>query len=154
MGKMNELSQVVARINELYEGYFQCSDAEQEARTAEYKNVLQPALLAAYGENAYCHMVDPWQAETYSELYKDRNGFRPREHSYKTMAAWMANIPPLEDSDELFADEENGDRFDPDISKWDEADDDFEARVRDYEDVYGVPAMGQALKFAGMLDGY
>lgn len=157
MGKMNELSQVIARVNELHEGYFQCSDAEQEARTAEYQTVLQPALLAAYGEDASCYMVDPWMAECFSDLYKDRNGIRPRDFSYKYMAEWMANIPPLEDSDELFADDEevDGDRFDPDISKWGEDEDDFEARVRDYEDVYGVSGMGQALKFNGnLLEGY
>lgn len=156
MGQMNALSLVEQRINELHAGYFQCSDAEQEARTSEYKEVLQPALLAAYGEDAPAHTVDPWMADCYSDLYKDRNGFRPRGHSYKAMASWMANIPPLEDGDELFDDGEDGDRFDPDITKWvlDDEHDEVARAAREFEELYGVSAMGQALKFHGMVDHY
>lgn len=157
MGKMNELSQIVARVNEVTEGFFRCSEAEQEARRTEYRTILQPALLAAYGEDAPGHTVDPWMADTYSDLYKDRNGSRPRGHSYKYMAAWMANIPPLEDGDDIFADDEDeaeGDRFDPDISKWGSDEDEVAAAARDFEEVYGVSAMGQALKFHGMVEGY
>jgi hypothetical protein len=154
MGKMNELSIVVDRISELTEGFFRCSDAEQTARTAEYKTVLQPALLAAYGAEAPGHLVDPWMADSYSDLYKDRYNVRPREYSYATMKAFMDNVPPLEDFLDDEEDEVDGDRFDPDISKWAAEEDDLDARIREYEDVYGVSAMGQALKFSGMLEGY
>ena len=157
MGKMNELSLVVDRVNEITRGFFGKSEQEQEVLRTEYRNVLQPALLAAYGEDAYCHMVDPWMAETFSDLYKDRNGIRPRGFSYKYMAEWMANIPPLEDGDEIYADDEDevdGDRFDPDISQWGKDEDEIAAAARDFEEVYGVSAMGQALKFHGMVEGY
>jgi len=177
MGKMNELSQVVARVNEVTEGFFRCSEAEQEARRTEYRTVLQPALLAAYGEDAPGHMVDPWMADTYSDLYKDRYGCRPREYSYRTMKSFMDNIPPLEDfldeEDEMDGieraqleaafpsltggeqdDEDEGDRFDPDITKWVSDEDEVAAAARDFEEVYGVSAMGQALKFHGMVEGY
>jgi hypothetical protein len=143
MGKMRDLFTLEQRVAEISEGFFQASEAEQEARRAEYCNELQPLLLKAYGEDALGIKVDPWMAESYSELYKDRYGSRPRGHSYRYMAAWMENVPPLEDFEEEYVE---GDRFDPDISTWGSEEDTLE-RVADYEAVYGVSAMGQAMKF-------
>jgi hypothetical protein len=147
MGRMSELFTVEQRVSEITERFWDADEAEQAVLRAEYREVLQPALLAAYGPNESCFIVDPWTAETFSDLYKDRNGFRPRSFNYRAMMDWMANIPPLEDED----------RFDPDITKWDDADEDEEdvmERAADFEQVYGVSAMGQALRFNGMLDGY
>lgn len=153
MGKMNALSMINDQIVELTEGFFQCSEAEQERRRVLYREQLQPELLEMYGPESPAHLVDPWMADTYSDLYKDRYNMRPRGHSYATMKRFMDNIPPLED----FIDDEDdveGDRFDPDISQWgaDESTEDQLMRVRDFEEVYGVSAMGQAMKFMDMGD--
>jgi hypothetical protein len=150
MGKMNALFTLEQRVAELTTGFFQCSEQEQVARAQEYTTELQPALLAAYGEDGPAHKVDPWMFDTYSDLYKDRNGVRPRGDNYRTMATWMANIsplPPLDDEEEV-----DGDRFDPDISGWEAEDDDLAIRVRDFEDVYGVSALGQAMQFMDMKE--
>lgn len=161
MGKMNELSMLNARVEELFTGYFLCEPDEQGRRTDEYREVLQPSLLAIYGVDADAPVVDPWMFDVYSDLYKDRYNIRPRGHSYRTMMTFMDNIPPLEDFEEEELEDE-GDRFDPDISKWAGEDDeeikpmdlvikpdaDFEARLKDFEDVYGVPAFSQAINFS------
>lgn len=148
MGRMAELFTVEQRVSEITERFWDADEAEQAILRKEYREVLQPALLAAYGPYESCFMVDPWMAETFSDLYKDRNGIRPRSFNYRAMVEWMSNIPPLEE------DEPEGDRFDPDITKWVDDEDEFAAQVRDFEEVYGVSAMGQALRFNGMLKDY
>ena len=125
-----------ARAVEMFVGYFQKSEADQEAMTAEYKDVIQPALLAHYGADACATVVDPWMAETYSDLYKDRYGFRPRGHSYATMKAFMDNIPPLEDFIEDEAEQKA--RFEAMIDSYYSFDARTEEELRDFEDVYGV----------------
>lgn len=151
MGKMNALSMINDQIVELTEGFYQCSEAEQERRRALYHEI-QPELLALLGEDAPAHSVDPWMADVYTDLYKDRYNIRPRGHTYATMKSFMDNIPPLEDFND--EDEGEGDRFDPDISQWadDETTEDQLMRVRDFEEVYGVSAMGQAMRFMDMGD--
>lgn len=151
MGKMNALSLVEARVAVVTERFWDADEAEQAVLRAEYRTELQPALLAAYGETGPVEQVDPWMAETYSELYKDRCGFRPSGHSYRYVADWMANIPPLESDEEV-----DGDRFDPDITKWvlDDEHDAVAEAAREFEDVYGVSGMGQALRFHGILKDY
>lgn len=138
------IAAVEARAVELFRGYFQLSEAQQDAATVEYKTVLQPALLAHYGPDALATVVDPWSADVYSDLYKDRNGFRPRGHSYTTMKAFMDNVPPLEDdADEVHFphDGEEEDRQ-AELAQMTDAyysfDDQTEADLRDFEDVYGV----------------
>jgi hypothetical protein len=154
MSKMAEVFTAEQRVAELTKDFFRDSEEGQELRREEYKQIV-PILLAYYGEEGLGFKVDPWMAETYNELYKDRYNVRPREYSYRTMMAFMNNIPPLEDflDDEDDAFEEEGDRFDPDISGWgSEADDvaDVAMRARDFEEVYGVSAMGQAMRFMDM----
>ena len=148
---MSELALAQSRMKELTENFFRCSEAEQETRREEYRQIV-PVLLALLGEDAPGHSVDPWTADAYSDLYKDRYNHRPREYSYRTMMAFMNDIPPLED----FMDDEDEDRFDPDISAWDEDEHETEhdnnllERVRDYEEVYGVSVIGQAMRFMDM----
>ncbi len=129
-----EIAALEARASELYDGYFLKSEAEQTAMTEEYKNVIQPALLAHYGADALATLVDPWMAETYSDLYKDRAGFRPRGHSYATMKDFMDNIPPLEEDEP----EDRDARLEAMIDTYYSFDDTTEAELRDFEDVYGV----------------
>lgn len=135
------IAAIEARSVELFRAYFQLSDAQQEAATVEYTTVLQPALLAHYGPDALATVVDPWAADTYSDLYKDRNGFRPRGHSYATMKAFMDNIPPLEDDADEPHDGEEDDRqaeLAQMIDAYYSFDDQTEADLRDFEEVYGV----------------
>ena len=150
MSKMSALEILEQRVTEVTDKFWDVSEAEQEILRKEYRTVLQPALLAAYGEDASGFRVDPWTGEVFSDLYKDRNGFRPSNVSYRTMMEWMANIPPLEEDEDVA----QGDRFDPDISQWEDAAraDDAETRARDFEEVYGVSAMGQAMHFLDMKE--
>lgn len=127
-----------ARAAEMFSGYFQKPEAEQDAMTAEYKNVIQPALLAHYGADALGNVVDPWMAETYSDLYKDRYGFRPRGHSYAVMKAFMDNIPPLVDDNEDEAEAEEQARLEAMTDSYYSLDARTEEELRDFEDVYGV----------------
>lgn len=132
---MTDIAALEARASDMYIGYFRKSEAEQTAMTEEYKTVIQPALLAHYGADALATLVDPWMAETYSDLYKDRAGFRPRGHSYATMKSFMDNIPPLEDEDEP---EDRDARLEALIDTYYSFDNQTEADLRDFEDVYGV----------------
>ena len=138
------IAAVEARSVELFRAYFQLSEEQQTAATDEYKTVLQPALLAHYGPDALATVVDPWSADVYSDLYKDRNGFRPRGHSYATMKEFMDNVPPLEDdADEVHFphDGEEEDRQ-AELAQMTDAyysfDDQTEVELREFEDVYGV----------------
>lgn len=129
---------VEARSLELYQGYFQLSDAQQVAATTEYQTVLQPALLAHYGPDALASVVDPWMASAYSDMYKDRNGFRPRGHSYATMKSFMDNVPPLEEDNDEGPDAELAALTDQMSDAYYSFDNHTEAELRDFEDVYGV----------------
>ena len=131
---MTDIAALEARASDMYIGYFRKSEAEQTAMTEEYKTVIQPALLAHYGADALATQVDPWMAETYSDLYKDRAGFRPRGHSYATMKSFMDNIPPLEEDEP----EDRDARLEALIDTYYSFDDATEADLRDFEDVYGV----------------
>jgi hypothetical protein len=146
MGKMNALSMIQDQIAELSDGFYMCSTEEQETRRVIYDQV-QKELLEMYGENAQANLVDPWMFDIYSDLYKDRYNVRPRGHTYATMKAFMDNIPPLEDEED---DEENDDRFDPDIEQW-EADLWEDEAVRDFEEVHGVSISHEAVMSGFMI---
>lgn len=124
-----------ARAVEMFNGYFSKSEDEQNAMTAEYQTVIQPALLAHYGAAELASIVDPWMFDAYTDLYKDRNGFRPRGHSYAAMKSYMDNLPPLEDDcDDVSEDDDLGTKIDAYYS----FDSRTEEELRDYQDVYGV----------------
>ena len=131
---MTDIAALEARAADMYTNYFRKSEAEQTAMTEEYKTVIQPALLAHYGADALATQVDPWTAEVYSDLYKDRAGFRPRGHSYATMKSFMDSIPPLEEDEP----EDRDARLEALIDTYYSFDDATEADLRDFEDVYGV----------------
>lgn len=142
MGKMSEVFTAQQRVSELATKVV-LSEAEQ----ADYGQSVA-TLLAYYGPNADASLIDPALADEYAEAFEALKGWRPKEFSYVTAAQFIAAVHNRADGD---ADPElEEDRFDPDITDWlnvpSDEEADFHARVRDYEDVFGVSAFGDAMR--------
>jgi hypothetical protein len=126
------------RINFLSDAIWHMDEPAAIEAREEYKQYVQKNIQL-FSVDAPAGMIDPWMADTYSDLYKDRYGFRPRGHSYLSMKQWMDNIPPLyhDDDDDLWVEEYNpSDRDESEI-----------IRALDFKDVYGISVMDQAMKF-------
>lgn len=54
-------------------------DSAEEAKLlAEYQSNIDCAIASGLDAVAHCNSVDPMGFESYSDCYKDVNGFRPR----------------------------------------------------------------------------
>lgn len=81
-------NEAAAMLIVLGDGIFEASLVEKFARRGAYHHIRK-ALEGLYPE-ASGSLTDPWIAETYSELYKDDYGVRPRGHlTGKAMRAWV-----------------------------------------------------------------
>lgn len=81
-------NEAAAMLIVLGDGIFEASLVEKFARRGAYHHIRK-ALEGLYPE-ASGSLTDPWIAETYSELYKDDYGVRPRGHlTGKAMRLWV-----------------------------------------------------------------
>lgn len=55
---------------------------------AEYDNTVVD-LLAELGDRSPASVIDCAEYETFSNLFKDENGIRPRGYTYRSMIDWM-----------------------------------------------------------------
>ena len=89
-----EVEVLCAAMLSLGEDVFQFMDADNHEDRMEYfgrvgaYHRLQKAVEETYPEELG-HLTDPWTAETFSEIYKDRNGFRPSNYTAKEMREWL-----------------------------------------------------------------
>jgi len=72
---------LTAAMDRLGDDIFELMDTNDVAYKLRRKryNKIREAYEEAY-PNADVSESDPWSAETYSDLYKDQHGFRPRHH--------------------------------------------------------------------------
>lgn len=93
-------AQICAAQLKLGEDIFEFMEAEDHvavfARQGAYNRCRMftekrfPAIHAS--------ISDPWSFQTYSDLYKDRNGFRPRGRiTGAEVREWLENLPPLDE---------------------------------------------------------
>lgn len=91
---------LIAARDVLHEEAFECSDRTRQAINAAYSLIvaqLEERHLPAYRENVdagnpkqHANFTDPWSFETYSELYKDDTGSRPRHFiTGPAVRAWL-----------------------------------------------------------------
>ncbi|MGE8141735.1 hypothetical protein ACQKOE_07155 [Novosphingobium sp. NPDC080210] len=81
-------NEAAAMLIVLGDGIFEASLVEKFARRGAYHHIRK-ALEGLYPE-ASGSLTDPWIAETYSELYKDDYGVRPRGLlTGKAMRLWV-----------------------------------------------------------------
>jgi hypothetical protein len=70
---------------------FEATDSLERSAIRHAYNFIVRVLEDRHPE-APCHETDPWLAETFADLYKDDNGFRP--HGFEWTAAavrdWVA----------------------------------------------------------------
>lgn len=139
-----DIDAIHAQQIELGQAIWDMNETDARIASLEY-GMLVGQRLVHLGPNVDAHLIDPWMADTYSDLYKDRYGTRPRGHSYATMKAWMDNIPPLEPQDDEL-----------DIADWEinpsDVDDSTMIKLLDFQEVYGISAMSQAMKFMDMKE--
>lgn len=88
--------------NVLGENIWDCTEREQNARRAAYRATV--ATLEERNPNADVGATDPWTAESYSEVYKDDHGFRPRGHISGQRARAYLNARQVNDYFDLLRD--------------------------------------------------
>lgn len=65
------------------------SEVERFDLNQEYDGIVA-LLVETFGVHASCTRIDPELWSLYSDLFKDRNGFRPRGGvTYSAVKAWM-----------------------------------------------------------------
>jgi hypothetical protein len=138
MSKMSEVAAAKDRMAEIDAvDFWSLSDEAQDTLRGEYLQVRN-VLLAFYGRDADCALIDPWACESFSDLYKDETGIRPRGvFSYATVHALIAKtqVDPAE-AEQREAGVE-GDRFDPDLESLPDDDDTVDYAAIDFQDKYG-----------------
>ena len=74
-------------LTELYR--IDVDDVERAKLNEEYDAIVA-LLVETFGVHASCTRIDPELWSLYSDLFKDRNGFRPRGGvTYSAVKAWM-----------------------------------------------------------------